>query len=423
MPLGMSDEALLGQAEAARLQRQFTAVATLFALNHGTVTTPLVYASSTLRTTAAYNGNAMLYVGTIVSSLFVGSGFVNTFGAKKSLLFAMGMYTIYVLLFGVSANLCTGDMTTAPSCDDEALQASIFILASILGGFGAGVMWTAQGAFFADYAQALAQETGETVEKKNAELGGWFAVLYLSFEVLSKLTATLLEKGFGWEPRDFFFGFAGVALATCAGLASIGMRQALGPSSKCTDKVALALQLFPDPKLWLLSLTNLTFGFAAAFLNGYVNQHYTQVQLDQGLIGFLAAITATTAALGSHFFGWLGAQVGKGPVVLIGSLCFCAIPLCVLLFDVSDWGYGLVAFYLLQGVGRAVYESTNKAVFADFFPENAPGAFANCIMQSSLSMAACFFLSQSLNVHVLAALILGFGVLTYPGFALAAKFR
>lgn len=25
-------------------------------------------------------------------------------------------------------------------------------------------------------------------------------------------------------------------------------------------------------------------------------------------------------------------------------------------------------FYVLMGIGRAVYESTNKAIFADFFP-------------------------------------------------------
>ena len=33
---------------------------------------------------------------------------------------------------------------------------------------------------------------------------------------------------------------------------------------------------------------------------------------------------------------------------------------------------GSEVFYLLMGIGRAVYESTNKAIFADFFPGEAP---------------------------------------------------
>jgi hypothetical protein len=32
-----------------------------------------------------------------------------------------------------------------------------------------------------------------------------------------------------------------------------------------------------------------------------------------------------------------------------------------------------------MGVGRGVYESTNKAVIAGFFPDDAPAAFANII--------------------------------------------
>merc|ERR1712118_176791 len=116
---------------------------------------------------------------------------------------------------------------------------------------------------------------------------------------------------------------------------------------------------------------------------------------------------------GSKGFASMSVKVGKGPVVLVGALCFMLIPVLVLVggSGVHDWGYGLVVFYILQGLGRAVYESTNKAVFADFFPENAPGAFADCIMQSSVSMAICFFLSQTLSGDALATLILVSGVL------------
>ena len=38
-------------------------------------------------------------------------------------------------------------------------------------------------------------------------------------------------------------------------------------------------------------------------------------------------------------------------------------------------GSNLSKFKVLMGIGRAVYESTNKAIFADFFPgEKSAGA-------------------------------------------------
>lgn len=53
--------------------------------------------------------------------------------------------------------------------------------------------------------------------------------------------------------------------------------------------------------------------------------------------------------------------------------------------------------YVLQGVGRAVYESTGKGVFADFFPGDAAGAFANNMLQNATAFALCFFLSDHLK--------------------------
>jgi MFS family permease len=44
------------------------------------------------------------------------------------------------------------------------------------------------------------------------------------------------------------------------------------------------------------------------------------------------------------------------------------------------WG-ALIACYCLQGVGRAVWESTSRAVWADYFPKDAATAFAAHIFQ------------------------------------------
>merc|ERR1711934_364118 len=152
----------------------------------------------------------------------------------------------------------------------------------------------------------------------------------------------------------------------------------------------------PDVRVWLLSFTNLTFGFCAAFMNGYVNEHYVKdsTAFNESAIGFLTAITAVVAGLSATVFARLSKRFGKG------------------------W----VLFFVLHGLGRGVYESTNKVAFADFFPGKAPGAFANCMMQNSFAFAVCFFLSAAFQSQpsVLAGIVLTLAALTGPSYALAA---
>merc|ERR1712217_637356 len=88
----------------------------------------------------------------------------------------------------------------------------------------------------------------------------------------------------------------------------------------------------------------------------------------------------------------------KIPVLLFGSLCFILIG--ALSFVTAPhgrgpggWGWGIMIFYILQGLGRGVYESTNKGIFGDVFPgAQGLGAFANCMMQNTLSSTIGFIL-------------------------------
>eukprot|EP00957_Ditylum_brightwellii_P080940 6157301-Ditylum_brightwellii.AAC.1 len=53
----------------------------------------------------------------------------------------------------------------------------------------------------------------------------------------------------------------------------------------------------------------------------------------------------------------------------------------------------------MMGVGRATFESTLRAVFADFFSHEKEGAFANIIVQSGVSSVVGFWLSVNLPCH------------------------
>merc|ERR1711998_516826 len=199
-----------------------------------------------------------------------------------------------------------------------------------------------------------------------------------------------------------------------------------------------ALRMWKDPKIWLISGSNIAFGFSAAYLTGYINANWLQTaitqatgdkQLAQNLI-FLGALICLVATISSKIFQILNARLGsKVPVLAVGSLCFIAIG--VLSFvkaphgdGPGGWGWGIVVFYLLQGMGRGVYESTNKGVFADFYSgPKAPGAFANAMLQNTASSTIGFLMGVAKADTYEAYPLLIFAALTVPMLVFAEQLK
>merc|ERR1712032_1326799 len=179
--------------------------------------------------------------------------------------------------------------------------------------------------------------------------------------------------------------------------------------------------------IWCLSGSNLTFGFCTGYMNGYVNGSFAKPNpvLTDRSIGMLLAIMYAMAAALSVVFSRFSGRTGWCCIVLLGSLCYACIALAVILVTPSIgnryWGAWLVLLYILQGTGRAVYEGTNKAVFATFFPgDKSPGAFANSMLQTYLAFFASYVLQSILEDEaVLAWIILLLAALTTPGLQLA----
>lgn len=424
-----------------QLRSNFERMGVLFAANHGVVTTPLTVATSLLSNEVASLGNGTLYAFTLLSSLLLGVPMVAGIGSKNSLLVGMLFYCIYAAAFA-------GSLAAVDSPD---LQRTLFLSGSACGGLAAGVLWTAQGSYFSSTATALAarpkpsdaantaapgasEEGGRegAREAASAALAGNFASAYLLLEVGSRAAFSAFQASgmqvpmiaalycaVGIASLTLMFNVDDFPVASVTTAARRDAADGAGPASK----LFAAASLWGDPVLWLLAPTNITFGFCAAYMNGYVNGAFAAPELGKGSIGFLGALTAIVAALLSRGYGALGG--GKGVAVAAGALSFFCIPLCTsILGCCSGWGFGLVLLYVLQGSGRAVYESTNRALFADFFPgSKAEGAFANCMLQSSLAFAICFFLQASLGGVDLGNFVIVFAVLTVPGYLLAQQLR
>ena len=61
--------------------------------------------------------------------------------------------------------------------------------------------------------------------------------------------------------------------------------------------------------------------------------------------------------------GFVARKVGKGPVIAMGAVAFLLLGvLSRYVGHPETWGWGVLVFYVLMGVGRAVYESTNKEI-------------------------------------------------------------
>jgi MFS family permease len=104
----------------------------------------------------------------------------------------------------------------------------------------------------------------------------------------------------------------------------------------------------------------------------------------------LGVVWCATGA--SLIFGKVPSE-GRGAILIGGAMSFLgvALPFAAVL-DAREWGWKLLLLvYALQGIGRATFEGTLKATFADFFPHEKEGAFANIIVQTGPSSSIGYF--------------------------------
>lgn len=223
--------------------------------------------------------------------------------------------------------------------------------------------------------------------------------------VLRLLSSFLLETGIAsWE--GIFFAYFSVAVLSLLPMPYI--REYPQPISDNGDAEETIFQkvtvtgrlLVNDSKMKYMIGLNATFGFTAAFLSSYVNGEILPVALndpDSKYIGVFTSWASAVAAAMSLLFGKISPHCGKGPILIGGAICFFFVVFPFLLQpDGTKYNWQmLLLIYSFQGTGRATFESTLKATFADFFPYEKEGAFANIILQSGLSGAIGFIRKSS----------------------------
>merc|ERR1712086_832403 len=84
-------------------------------------------------------------------------------------------------------------------------------------------------------------------------------------------------------------------------------------------------------------------------------------------------------------------------VMMIGAVCFMFVAVMSYALEPGALRHVMWLIYIVYGCGRAVWESTTKAVFADFFPDDPQAAFANIVLQSGLASTVAFFVFPDLS--------------------------
>jgi len=377
----------------------FIFMSVCFSVNHGCVTGLIGLAAANFSKVLAGTQLGTLYVLYVLTALFASAALVSVFGSKWALVTGVFLYCFYVVSFAVAAIF--------PSIAWPAA-----IIGAVIGGVAAGNLWTAQGAYFGETVRVYAALTGKPEKEVSNMLSSYFAFCYLTFEVLTKLLTSILyfvnkDKSSKSADTFLYIVFSIIAIASAIGMAFIRNMSPQNPDEDSgnnpqkrftTEKALGAIKLLTsDRKMFYMWFPCISFGILAGFINYHVNGDIVKNAdgIGKDYIGFFGATVAGVAAISSLVFGWLSTRYGKGIFLILGQVCFGLEALVVIAVpsDTLEAFAPLFCLYALHGMGRATFEQTMRATFADIWDDKAiqPYAFANIIISNGGATAICFF--------------------------------
>lgn len=441
-PLSLQDGDI-NPAEAAAVKRSFLIMCISFSLNLGAVTTVISFAGPDFPG-VGNTGTGVLYSAYCLSALFLAPMVTGLFGMKRILVIGLVQYCVYLLayvladfVFGVGKT-CPDVVTNStigsdcvPITTPTASLVSV-ILGAFIGGLGSGYLWPAQGAYFAASATKYAELTGESKEQVNGRFASIFAGCFLSSEIAFKFIGggiKLASPKVG--TKVMYIVLLGIGVVSVFGMTLI--KDIKGPAKDegvrlgdvVKEKISSACKLLAsDPRMLLMLPFEVSFGVAGSFLNAYISTNVTASVLPGAFVGFFAGIVSGSAVLVSFFGGWFIQKYNqKTPLMFAGCVAFGVMAGPFIFYShPEDWKSDdslsyvrLVVAYVAMGIGRGIFESTNKAVIADFFSTRAPAAFANVIWSSGGSAAIGY-----LGLKLLPGKVFAFIVTASSGLALVA---
>jgi hypothetical protein len=131
-----------------------------FGIIHGCAVTCIAFASTELGDKMGSVTSGILYVGYAMTSFMFAKPLVSSLGPKLSMLLGSVGYTIYV--GGFFTSMMFTDLSDLSHIYNMAWLTST--VTAVIGGISGGLMWTAEGAFFAQNSKLFCENTGSDIE-------------------------------------------------------------------------------------------------------------------------------------------------------------------------------------------------------------------------------------------------------------------
>lgn len=334
----------------------FNTLCAAFSLNHAVVVTCLAFSTTLLGNNLGSFILGVLYVCFAIAAFFFSNVFVLNFGSRESLILGLIGYTIQATAFFVC--LVTYNISSV-------LTWIIAVPAFMIGGFAAGIVWTAQGRMYRLHSKLYAEVTGQNLSHVNSQFAAVFTTYFLGFETCLKLLATAMYFLISHRAEYIIFLFYAV-LAWFACFLATRIEDlddppsgnmtvaALGDNSALTGRL-----LYKDSKLVLMVPFQISFGLTAAMMLYYIfgTVIADSSTLGAGYVGFFSALVVLAGAVVAAPMSKIADSQGKSVVILFGNLCLLLCGLIVLLFSdetIGTWLF-MIPFSIIFGLGRGVW--------------------------------------------------------------------
>lgn len=379
---------------AYQVLMNFVVMSILFSANHGAMVSCLAFATLQLGSTGALE-LSLFHLIYAASALLGATYIVKQLGSRNSMLVGMALYSGYVALFWLALRL-------------KAYVDAFAVLGAFLGGIGGGFVWTAQGSYFSRAAEDYAQCCGNSkpAHEATSYLAGIFAFIYLAEEVACKMLSWLLlqETSASWTTVIGVYSIIAIVSTALMGIVHDYPIMHSEMETSMWYKATCAWHLLKrDPKMRYMVGLNAVFGLACPFVNAYVNGEVVQrviAEQENGherYVGLFSALSSAVAALCCLVFGSQMLANYRGVVLILGAVSFVLVVLPFIVQpDFTQWNWIMLALiYCFQGMGRSTFEGALRAVFADYFPNEKEGSYANIILQNGAFTSLGFLLSYS----------------------------
>jgi len=390
--------------------RNFHMMSMCIGVNHGVEGIYFAYITLIYPSNLSWNCNMLVHAVYALSAAFIASPVTIKLGSKLGIVLGLALFCIQYLAFWI----CSMSL-------DAWYMPTVAYFGAISSGIGAGLLWTAQGTFFAQTAQRVADATGQSLEAKSAALASVYGLWAMGIEFVIKMLSFGLVQAGVHSTIDFALG---LLLAITSTVAAASCTQPVHgcctrQRSRCNAMLG-TMSLWLDARIWLLSFTSIIWAIIVALLHGVVTKQYVEPQLGKQSVALLSAIISLVGALVQYPLRVMAWSCGKGIIMLVASLLMILIPVLTKVLDLDHLGWWLVSFFILCGVIHGIETATNKAVYADHFPgPKAEAAFANLAMQSAVGACLALLFQRRLTGDQISMIVVGLSALVLPGYSAA----